>query len=742
MNVADAAPSAAQDDAIARDVAGALAIVGPPGSGKSFALLRRAERLALREPARTVWLAAPSAGGVRRLAERASDAVVCARFDAIAFEIVRAERARSGAPAPVAIDEPRAFALFERAGADLFALAWPEIERADLDPEIPGLRSPERFAAAAFRLIRKLRASLVSPEAFRASGLRGATEFYGRPPNFASPDLIAQTHARYRDSLRVSPDDLEQQRAREVDLVRVLARLYEGYVATIAEADVLAPSDALYEAVRLLRADADACDRARARFAAALVDDAQDCAAGQLGLLEAIFGPTLVDVTFAGDELQSTRGFATGARGGEVFKRAAATVTLAARDGEPAIARAARAVGDPTNREPALPPGAARDRVRTYRAATMHEEARYVAGEVVRLLAAGCAPARIAVVTRNLACAHPFIDALLARDVPLDPSGAARLYDFPVVQDALAALWSVADPFRHDYLLRALEAPWLRLSDASIATLCGDAPDAQPLLFTPPEGDTADEARAGRWDRRRDIRLGRNVTRGDADLALSDDARERLAAFRAARERWERAARRLPLPAFARLVLDESVLATLEPSARGRFDAGLVTRLIGEVDAFAAREPLGDLDAFLASAERASDDGVEGPELAPLDREAVTICDVEAAKGRHFDAVFLVDVRAGAWPRYYVPDAFLFIPALGMIAKENVGDARAARTAKFTYTLAKFKLREKYNAEERRAFYCAATRARSHLTVTASGRATKGVSTPELLAELEVLTGT
>ena len=72
-----------------------------------------------------------------------------------------------------------------------------------------------------------------------------------------------------------------------------------------------------------------------------------------------------------------------------------------------------------------------------------------------------------------------------------------------------------------------------------------------------------------------------------------------------------------------------------------------------------------------------------------------------------------------------------------MIPKENVGDARAARTAKFTYMSARLKMREKYNDQERRAFYCAAARARSRLFVSASGRPTRGVAAPELLAEIE-----
>ncbi|GAC1313379.1 MAG: hypothetical protein NVSMB21_24530 [Vulcanimicrobiaceae bacterium] len=320
--------------------------------------------------------------------------------------------------------------------------------------------------------------------------------------------------------------------------------------------------------------------------------------------------------------------------------------------------------------------------------------------------------------------------------MPVDVGGAGSLYAYPAVADALAALWSAVDPFRHDWLLRALEAPWMRLCDASIATLCGEAAEPQPLLFALP-GDEVDEARAGRWDRRRDLRLGRNVTRGDVDLDLGEDARERLGAFRSARERWVAAGRTHALVEHARLVLDESALATLAPGARGRFDAQMIARLRDEIDRVASADPLATLETFLRIAEHTARAEADLLVLEPRDEGAVRVLDPEAAKGDAFDIVFVVDARAGAWPRYYVPDAFLFAPGRGMIPKDNVGDAPTARTAKFTYLWAQMKFREKYNAEERRAFSLAATRARARLYDSPAGRPTRGVAAPEILAELE-----
>jgi superfamily I DNA/RNA helicase len=732
--IAAVSNDAAQHGAIDAPPDAFLAIGGAPGSGKTTALVRRALRLAAAHgDARSVLLLAPSDAGTARLAALADGApgVAAKTFGDLAFALLRDARPE----APIApIDDVRASLHFEAAGAALFALEWTEFSD-ELDPEITGLRAPERFSAAAFRLIRKLRSSLISPDEFRRAGLRGAMNFYAQPPNLASAEIIMDTPAKYRDSLRASPAELARQHEREIDLVKILARLYASYVDTLVANGCMTPVDAVYEAALLLRDRADLRERARGRYAAALVDDAQDLTPGQIGLLEGIFGAELRGATFAGDENQATRGFATGARGGAVLRRATARVDLdARRRGTPAIERVARrALG--TGAAGSEPPGGDSRGVELYRADSVRDEARFVTAEVEALLRAGTPPREIAVVVRSLGCALPFANALLARNVPVDLAGAGSLYDHRAVLDALAALWSAVDPFRHDYLLRCLEAPWTGLADASLAVLCADAAEPQPLLFELP--DDASETGDRRWDRKRSVRLGRNVTRGDADAELPAGARERLSAFRAARARWEAAGRTLGPAEQARLILDESVLATLEPGARGRFDRGLVERFVDEIERCAEREPLATLEDVLRFVERVAEAETDLLAIAPRDADAVRILDPEAAKGEAFDAVFVTGARAGSWPRYYVPDAFLFTPTHGMIPKENVGDADAARTAKFTYLLARVKMRDKWVAEERRAFYCAATRARERLFISAPGRPTRGVAAPELLEEVQ-----
>ena len=692
---------------------GSTAIAGAAGTGKSTALLRRARR-ALQALAgeQSAIVTAAGAYGPNRLQrvdpDLANDPrVVCRTLGEVAFEIV-ADGAAARGERVALIDDDRAAEIFETVVADLFALEWTEFVSAEMDPEISGMRWPERFADAALRLIRKLRAARIDPREFIQQVRTGATTFYGRLPNLASPDLIMDTPHRYRNSLSASPAELDRQRRRELDLAKILERLYDTYLGALVARGCLTRGDALLAAADLLTSDAGARTRWAGRLRYCLVDDAQDLGAADDRFLRALFGDALERVTLAGDPAQRTLGFA-GPRADGVLNGAAATFTLEHRY-RPVV-------------EPILE-----------RAQSIDAEAAFVARQAATAITEGTPPNRVAVIARSLACIGPYVEALLARNVAIDLAGDAALYDFKAVADGLGALWALADPYRHDWLLRNLEAPWLNLADATVATLCAEPAEPQIALFEPDED--AEDERGRRWDRRRNVRLGLNVIRGDRDADIPEVARERLVAFRAARRRWMALERSAPLGSLARTVFAETVLAGETTSAAARFRAGLIERLARDVDAFAARSPRATLHGFLVHAERVAASEAGAP-FEPLDRTAVAVRSVEAAKGDEFDRVFVVDVRAGAFPRYYVPDAFLFSPRFGMIAKENAGATTAAsRTAKYTYYEHRMKLRDAYNAEERRAFGVATSRAVERLWVTASGTPTRGRRTPEFLEEL------
>ena len=719
---------------------GLIAFTGPPTAGKTDALVRRFAALAASDTgiAQAAIITAARDDGARALAARIAQAtriaVRGATLDALALELLRAHPFDTGLALDLEVVEPLdAEEIFERAAEPLFSAEWSDWLGADVDPEIAGLRTPQRFAGAALRLIRKLRDAGIPDDAFLSTALRGATTFYANPPNLASPALLSATKDEHRASLAVDASELDRQRRRELDLAKILARLYGAYEQELVRRGCLTAGDALIEATRLLENHPAITRALRRRLRVAFVDDAQDLSPAALRFLRTLFGDALDGVTVAGDPDAATQTFA-GARPERIFGRASTTVELDARTLHPQIAAAMRASidGDTKRR---LPPG---DAVHVLRTADRVSEADAVAGRIAALIEAGTPPGRIAVLHRTLRTLADFEAAIVARDVPVALAGDPALFSRGDVLDALALLWTTVDPFHHVWTLRALQTPMLRLSDASIAVLCGEPADPQPALFTAPDDEPETDRR---WDRKRDLRLGTNVLRGERDADLSATARERLTAFRARRRRWLEWVRSTGAETAARAIVEDGGLFAPRPdetAARARLRRALIDRLVALIGAYANRHRFAGLAAALAYCERiaAAD---SGPLLIDDRTDAVVVAAVDHVLARRFDHVFVVDARAGAFPPYYVPDAFLFSPTYGMIPKDSAGDAVAARTAKFTWYEHHVKPRAAYVREQRRLFAAALGRADVRVTVSAGGRLTRGVAAPELAGELAAL---
>jgi superfamily I DNA/RNA helicase len=687
-----------------------FAIRGAPGTGKTTALMERLALARQRDPSVDPLVVTTREG-----------------FAPLAMWILEL----AGVEARL-VDDAEAESVFAEACAPLFAVEWDEFARSAIDPEVPGLRSPDRFLESAFRLVRKLRDALISPSDFLTSAQAGATEFYARPPNFVDTKLLVATKEAYRDSLDVQTADLHQQHAREIDLAKILSKLYANYLALGALQGRLSRRDAVATAIEHLARDPELATQLRDEYGYAFVDGAEAITGGELRLLESIFGEPLAGVTFAGDP-SSAIGTFRGARPDETFKRAAAQMELHHQHRSPlAIELACRRMTMPAQ------PIEARDVERCltlHRAATQSDEAAFVAQRVAGWLNGGAAPGDVAIVFPSVKHVELYENALLDRDVPVIANGDTNPFADRRALDALALLWNVVDPFRHDWLLRTLANPAWALSDASLATLCSEPPSPQAPLFVL-DDEPAPTVRASRWDAKRDLRLGWNVVRGEQDAALSDDARARIERFRALRATWLTAMTTLPFEEFARLVWRDGLAHDGPPgSARARAQEVILQRLLQRLTAFLARNPGAiAIDALEYAQERAASD-LETCSDEP-GTDFVHLLDVEATRGRSFEHVAIPNVRAGAFPAWYVPDAFLYSPKLGMIPKETAGEARAARTAKFTYYMHRTKTREAYNAEGRRALAYALRRAKRSALVTASAPATRGVAAPELLEEL------
>jgi len=675
-----------QRSAVEAPYGACFAILGAPGSGKSTALAERVARARAANPrAEPLTIASPN------------------ELDEFAVALLRS----NGSPVTL-VDDVDAEATFAEAAAPLLELQWEEFSQDQLDPEIPGLRSPARFLQSAFRLIRRLRDAGIEPSFVLSSALTGATEFYANPPNLADPKLLYATKPAYHDSLDAKAPELERQYRREIDLAKIITKVYARYVEIVGSTGRMTGRDAVIAAAKCLRGNPALAAAVRERHACAFVDDAQELTPAQLDLLVAIFGESLAGVTPCGEPgcaispVRVTQPQAT-------FARAQTRVELRAKYRE------------------------ARREVQ--RVSSVRDEAQLIAERVAEWLAEGYRPERIAVLFRSVQSVQLYEDALLAREIPVVVCGDVNVFADRRALDALALLWNVHDPFRHDWLLRTLGNPAVGLSDASLATLCAEPPSPQRPLFALDQ-EPAPTTRASRWDPKRDLRLGWNVIRGEQDGALSPDAAGRVQNLRRLRERWLEAMESLPFEEFARIVWREGLAREGEPGgARARAQQVLLRRLLDRLSGYIRGRADATLADVLAYAEDRMDSDLESC-AEDCGEGFVHLLSVEAAQGREFDNVVVADVRAGAFPRWYAPEAFLFSPKLGMIPKENVGEAMASRTAKFTYYVARSKAAQHYYDRERRAFAYALSRARKHAFVTASGAPTRGVTAPELLEEL------
>jgi superfamily I DNA/RNA helicase len=229
-----------------------------------------------------------------------------------------------------------------------------------------------------------------------------------------------------------------------------------------------------------------------------------------------------------------------------------------------------------------------------------------------------------------------------------------------------------------------------------------------------------------------------NVLRGERDGDLSPLARERIVAFRERRSAWAAHARDAGTTAARAIVEDAGLYAARagETPARAARRAFIADAVLALIDRYATRHPGAALEdalemlARIAPAER-------GPLVHGADGSGVYTGSIDRIGPRRFDHVFVVDARAGSFPPYYVPDAFLFSPVQGMVPKDAAGDAPAARTAKFTWYSHQTKLKDAYAREHRRLLALAMSRADVSVTVSASGRATRGIGAPEFAAELQ-----
>uniref|UniRef100_E6Q7Q7 UvrD-like helicase C-terminal domain-containing protein n=1 Tax=mine drainage metagenome TaxID=410659 RepID=E6Q7Q7_9ZZZZ len=674
---------------------GMLVLRGGARSGKTERLVARAIEAAKHSRVLLLGIGGSSTANLHsRVLANSDSAVTVAEIGEFAGDV-----AHAADPALRCIDETSSYRVFARAAEELFAGTWPPAE-ATIDIEVAELRSPERFLEHARSLVERLRRAAIAPHEVVERAALGATAFYAHPPNLSSPSLLAYLNDTARGSLDVDTAELLRQHRREMDLAKIIAELYARFEASLKDEHLADRCAAFSLATTWLQSHRASKMRGAFAFDGVFVDDAEHCDERMHDFLSALVEGAPSRLTLACDDQGAHRPM----QGARVERLA---------DGE--SERVAEIVWSEV-------------RPTVERSPNRDGETQRVAAWIAERIATGTAAEDTAILLRDLDDGTRFERALHERGIATSRAGRCNLFRLSEILDAFALLCWVADPYAHDALLRILESPRLVLSDASIALLCGKAASEQSSLFSGAER-TNDDTRP------KALRLGDNVLSGAVDPLLSEVARERVAWLRAFHARSREIAATAPLLDAIESIWREG----LAPSAPGN-DARERSRQIF-LEAFRSRIVECDAGNGLAALFSLCDHLREGAErerteVAYRRRDGfVAIAEIDAAIGIAFDAVAIPSLQAGAFPAYYVPPAFLFTPTYGLAARENAGGAKSSRAAKHAYVNYRYKLRERHIEQERRLFAFARSRAKSALLLTASGRPTRGINTPEFLEE-------
>ena len=527
------------------------------------------------------------------------------------------------------------------------------------------------------------------------------TELYRLPrPREVAPDLLKllerakQEMAGPQDYMEVAQRHLAGRRLGS-DVEVQVAEVYQAYQDDLGSRGFLDFDDTIYWTVRLLESDESVLRRYRARFKQIMVDEFQDTNYAQMRMVELLAGEA-GNIAVVGDDDQSIYKF----RGASVanlrrFRKVYPALKIVRLEDN---YRSTRQVLEPANRlieanqeRVRKAVGSPREgpAIRLYAAPGRDHEVAWAVERIVDLVEgrggdAAVPAGEIAVLVRTNAQLRPYARALQRAGLPYQLSGGRGFLDQAEIKDLRALLQLVADPADAQAACRVLAMPGVELP----ATLILDfAAGARRSELPVEEMAAAAMERAGAVPEEDARRLRRLLATLTGLRAIS--LRERV---------------------------DEVVFQCLEqthyvdlldyPSEIQRRQAGAnVSKFVDLVDAF-CDAGAGDGEAsvarfveYLVAVEASGSEQTIAPIEAGTD--AVHLMTVHQAKGLEFTAVIVPGVVEERFPQRGQAER-LQLPA------ELVAEEMPSRDAGL--------------AEERRLFYVAVTRARSHLLLSYSER--------------------
>jgi len=480
----------------------------------------------------------------------------------------------------------------------------------------------------------------------------------------------------------------------------MVADVYEIYERDLHRMNAMDFDDLLFRTVNLLELFPEARERYSSTFRHVLVDEYQDTNYAQYRFLQLLVGggrqeperggrtiiPGHRNLAVVGDDSQSVYGF----RGADIrnildfqddFPDARVVKLEQNYRSTETILSAANAViannrgGIAKRLWSELGEG---EKIQLRALDDEHAEARFVVGEIERLLDEGAARAEIAVLYRTNAMSRVLEDTLVRREIAYQVIGGTKFYERAEIKDAIAYLQLLANPFDVVSFTRIANSPRRGLGQTSLSRILANAAALDVSVWeaaaapeqVPGLGAAAIKALGRFMSTMEELRgqagLEPDVTQGEGDREGESQAADGS----------------IPVADLLDAVLSQSgYLEALEADrtieAQGRIEnLEQLVEVAREFDA-GASEGQGTLDVFLqeialvADADSRSDD--EG---------LVTLMTLHNAKGLEYPIVFIAGCEDGVFPHSRAIDE-------GELEEERrlfyVGVTRAMRQLYLTY---------------------------------------------------------
>jgi DNA helicase-2/ATP-dependent DNA helicase PcrA len=320
-----------------------------------------------------------------------------------------------------------------------------------------------------------------------------------------------------------------------------------------------------------------------------------------------------------------------------------------------------------------------------------HAEARFVVGEIERLVDEGASREEIAVLYRTNAMSRVIEDTLVRREIAYQVIGGTKFYERAEIKDAIAYLLFLANPFDVVSFTRIANSPRRGLGQTSLARVLAHADAADISVWqaaaapeeVPGLGTAAIKALTRFMDTMAELRLLAGTSDDDGTPEREDDEQTLdLASATAAASATGTAGGAVPVGDLIEAVLSqtgyvEALEAERTIEAQGRLENLEQLVEVGrEFDATA--EPENDtLEVFLQEVALVADADARSD-----DEGLVTLMTLHNAKGLEYPTVFIAGCEEGVFPHSRALDE-------GGLEEERrlfyVGVTRAMRELYLTY---------------------------------------------------------